>query len=82
MGFARTSSKHLKVFSDEKGNIPTIRGDVEVEWRVEGDEFHLTVSAPEGVPVTLDLPDGTSRTVPEAQQFRAVCTLQMKEASR
>lgn len=45
-------------FKDMKGTVVTPKGLVTVEWRIEGDKFHIDIDSPEGVPCTVKLPDG------------------------
>jgi alpha-L-rhamnosidase len=43
---------------DMKGTVVTPKGIVNVEWKKEKDEFHISLNSPEGVPCTVKLPDG------------------------
>ncbi|REE86492.1 alpha-L-rhamnosidase [Paenibacillus taihuensis] len=36
------------------GKLPTPEGPIELDWRVEGDELHYRLSAPQGYAVTID----------------------------
>ena len=42
-----------------KGSVPTPAGNVSVDWRIEGDEFALSVSLPsDSIKAEIILPDG------------------------
>ncbi|GAA2944643.1 alpha-L-rhamnosidase [Microbacterium luteolum] len=45
-----------------KGHLDTPQGRVRVEWRTEGDEFHLDADIPAGSTATVVFPDGSTRT--------------------
>ncbi|MFD0673542.1 alpha-L-rhamnosidase C-terminal domain-containing protein [Cohnella sp. GCM10027633] len=61
-----------------RGEAATPRGIVKVEWRVEGEgaaaRFELRAEAPAGVPVVVELPDG-SRHEPAERSFRLACSI-------
>ncbi|MGN8553124.1 UNVERIFIED_CONTAM: glycoside hydrolase family 78 protein [Microbacterium sp. SLM126] len=54
--------------------LETPRGLVMCEWQVDGDEFTIDVSLPEGVPGELILPDGSSTRLVEGE-VSARCVL-------
>ena len=45
-----------------KGTVPTAKGNVSVEWKIENGKFILSATGPAGVPLKLILPDGTTET--------------------
>ncbi|MCH7227407.1 alpha-L-rhamnosidase C-terminal domain-containing protein [Haloferula sp. A504] len=38
-----------------KGRVPTVKGPIEIEWKVEGEVLHLDLEVPEGMGVRIDL---------------------------
>jgi len=43
-----------------KGVVPTVKGLVKVDWKVEDDNFSISIESPDGVPVTLTMPNGST----------------------
>ncbi len=41
-----------------EGSVPTPKGTVSVAWRIENNEFKLSVNAPPGIPLRVILPGG------------------------
>ncbi|WP_308635166.1 alpha-L-rhamnosidase-related protein [Paenibacillus silvisoli] len=56
-----------------KGRASTPLGLVDVSWRREDDRFTIEINAPAGVPVTVSLPNGESRSLPEAAGIELSC---------
>ncbi|MFC5407531.1 alpha-L-rhamnosidase C-terminal domain-containing protein [Cohnella soli] len=56
-----------------EGTVPTVRGDVRVSWSVREGRFELSVTAPDGVPVVVNLPDGTTIEREEARRWELTC---------
>ncbi|MDF2922181.1 MAG: alpha-L-rhamnosidase [Paenibacillaceae bacterium] len=50
-----------------KGTVTTPHGPVDVEWSIVKEQFQLTLTCPAGLPVMVELPDGTQYDlVPDA----------------
>jgi len=64
-GFAQVRiAPHGWGLAHAAGSVCTPRGLIEVAWRRDGGKFHLTVSAPTGIEVTVAAPGGATRTFP------------------
>jgi Glycogen debranching enzyme len=61
-GFAAIEIAPAVVLPEASGVVPTPAGEVRVSWRQDGRSVLLEADAPEGVPVHVRLPDGTSHT--------------------
>jgi len=46
---------------------------VEVDWRIDNGRFTITVTAPQGIPTRLVLPDGTTREFARGGKIEASC---------
>jgi alpha-L-rhamnosidase len=62
------------------GTVPTPHGDIRIRWDIEGDEFHLTARGPDGVPIEVELPDG-SRYEAVGSTGRLSCTVEPRVRS-
>ncbi|MFC5407500.1 alpha-L-rhamnosidase C-terminal domain-containing protein [Cohnella soli] len=59
-----------------EGKVATAQGTVYVKWELDGeDRFRLRVQGPRHIPVTVELPNGQSFTVPEADPYEVVVHL-------
>lgn len=45
-----------------KGVVPSVRGDIQVEWRRDGERFDLSVVLPDGLPTEIVLPCQPGKT--------------------
>lgn len=64
-GFARIALRpHRCGLVHAKGSVCTPRGLVEVAWRVADGRFVLEATVPDGIPVDVALPDGSSHAFP------------------
>jgi len=64
-GFTRINLvPHRCGLTHAKGSICTPRGMIEVAWRVAVDRFTLEATVPDGIPVDVQLPDGSRHTAP------------------
>lgn len=70
-GFKRIRvSPRLGHLSWAEGTVATAAGPVYVKWELDGEGlFRLLVRGPEDVPVTVELPNGQTFTVSEANPF-------------
>lgn len=59
-----------------EGKVATVQGTVYVKWELTGDGlFRLSVKGPYRIPITVELPDGQSYTVQEADPFEITVPL-------
>jgi alpha-L-rhamnosidase len=42
-----------------RGSVPTVKGEINVDWSLYATFFSMQVTLPEGVTATVILPDGT-----------------------
>jgi hypothetical protein len=58
-GFARFRVEpHLAGLTSAEGRYPSVRGDIDVAWRREGDRFALEIDVPAGAECDVVLPPG------------------------
>ncbi|KRE55995.1 alpha-L-rhamnosidase C-terminal domain-containing protein [Paenibacillus sp. Soil750] len=55
-----------------KGSVATVKGMVEVDWKLEENDFTLSVKVPEGVTALVKLPDGSEQTFTNEATFQVV----------
>ncbi|NOU36324.1 MAG: hypothetical protein HOO88_06105 [Kiritimatiellaceae bacterium] len=49
------------------GSVPTLKGKVSVEWKIENNEFKLSVNAPAGIPLRIILPSGKTEVTKQGK---------------
>jgi alpha-L-rhamnosidase len=62
-----------------KGSVATVKGMIEVDWKLDQNQFHLKAKLPEGVTALIKLPDGTKQTLSGEEQF--TCSYMPAESS-
>jgi len=62
-----------------KGTLMTVRGQISVAWHIEENQFFLSVSAPPGIPVTVELPDGSRTEVAECRSYTTSCLMKTSQ---
>lgn len=56
-----------------EGSIRTPHGEISVDWKIENDLFSIAVTAPEGIPLEVILPDGTAYRAKAS--FKGTCPI-------
>jgi hypothetical protein len=71
-GFARVTIRPQPMgLSWARGSVPTVRGEVKVSWRREGDAMEAEVELPPGVTGTFIAPDGSEHVLHGRTTIRA-----------
>ncbi|BBH24613.1 alpha-L-rhamnosidase [Paenibacillus baekrokdamisoli] len=64
-----------------EGKVATLQGTVHVKWELDDDgRFRLYVQGPRQIPVTVELPNGQTFTVPEADNYEVVVHLRSADS--